>query len=338
MNYSKIFIRGVDWVGTLVLATPVYRTVRENFPESKITVCVRPWSMNLLETCPYIDEILVYNPSNIFDRIKFLKKIKKEKYDIAILLSGNFESALLCFLAGIKKRIGYPYDHRGFLLTDVVPEIQDKYCVSHLLNIVETLGLKIKNRTPEIWLTEEDKKFADDFFEKNNLKNSDLIVGIGFGVRGEESRMWPLQNFAELINLLYEKDGAKIILFGSKYDEKYLFNMKNFIKVPFINLVGQTTLRQFASVVKRCSVYVTNDTGGMHIASVSGAKVVALFGPTSFLRWGPFGDNCVIINKKIDCSPCEFKKMKNCKDNICMKNIKVEEVYQKIFEVIPKNV
>ncbi len=336
MSYSKIFIRGVDWVGTLVLATPVYRAVRENFPSAKITVCVRPWTKNLLEICPYIDELIEYNFSGLFDRIKFISELKKKNYDIAILLSGNFEAALLCFLAGIKKRVGYPYDHRGFLLTDKVYEVEEKHCTNHLLGIVESIGLKITNRQPEIWLTEEDKKFADEFFIKNGLDKNYLTVGIGFGVKGEESRMWPIENFANLINLLSEKENAKIILFGTNYDNKYLKKMIPLIRVPFIDLVGKTTLRQFASLVKKCSVYVTNDTGGMHVASVAGAKVVALFGPTSCSRWGPAGKDYIIINKKTDCSPCSFKKMKNCKNNICMKKIKVKDVYEKIMEILKK--
>jgi len=161
-----------------------------------------------------------------------------------------------------------------------------------------------------------------------------LTIGIGHGVRGEKSRCWPQENFAKLIKLLVEQLNAVVVLFGSDYD---LDSAKNIIGLinqtttikKIVNLTGKTSVTEFGACVKKCDLYISNDTGGMHIAAVSGTKVIGLFGPTDPKYWGPYGDNSYVIQGKAECSPCSYTKMKHCKSNVCMQNISVEEVFEK---------
>lgn len=339
MNYSKIFIRGVDTIGTFVLATPFYREVRRNFPDSKITVCVKPLVYELIKNCPYVDDIIIYNSKTLLERYKFIKKLKKDSYDLAFILSGSFHSALLCYLAGIKIRVGYPHDHRRFFLNHIVEENNKKHCVEYLLHIIESFGGRIENNNLELWFPSDKLEICDKIYNENKIKQSDIVIGIGFGVSGEKSRQWLTDNWVKLIRLLLEKENFWVILFGTKNDIEESNQIEEKVNSRrLINLTGKTNLSEFAYCVKKCSVYVSVATGGIHIASALNIKVLGLYCPGDEITWGPRGKSVEIITKYTNCAPCNQHKMRHCKNNICMKNIKVDEVYQKIFDVIQKNV
>jgi len=137
----KILIRGPDTVGSFVLATPFIRELRKNHPTDYIVLCIKPLVYELAKNCPYVNKVLIYEKN----RLKNFIKLKKEKFDTVFLLSGSFESALFCYLLGVKNRIGYPHDHRGFLLTQRIFEKEKKHYVDYILYILESLNYKITN-------------------------------------------------------------------------------------------------------------------------------------------------------------------------------------------------
>lgn len=327
---SKILVRGVDTVGTFVLATPFYRELRKNFPDAYITVCVKPLVYDLVKNCPYVNEVILYDAKTIFQKYRFIKKLKNGNYDLALILSGSFKSALSCYLAGIRTRIGYPHDHRGFLLTHPVKEFEKKHCVEYLLYILRDIGAKIDSVDLELWLPENSFSISEKIFNEYGITKSDIVIGIGFGVAGEKARGWPTKNWIKLIRLLLNKN-IKVILFGTKNDLTGSAEIeKNIDNKNLVNLTGKTSLIEFANCVGKCFIYVSVDTGGIHIASALGVKTVGLYVPGSDICWGPRGEKVKIISKPTKCAPCNQHKMRRCKDNICMKSITVNEVYNVI--------
>ncbi len=333
---SKILVRGVDTIGTFVLATPFYRELRKSFPEAYIAVCVKPLVYDLVKSCPYVNEVILYDAKTVFQKCKFIKKLKNDGYHVAFILSGSFESALSCYLAGIKRRIGYPHDHRGFLLTHPVKEFEKKHCVEYLLDILRDIGAKIDSVDLELWLPENSFSISEKNFNEYGITKSDIVIGIGFGVAGEKAREWPNRNWIELIKLLLNKN-IKIILFGTKNDLTESAEIeKNIDNKNLVNLTGKMDLIEFANCVKRLSLYISVATGGIHIASAVGTNIIGLYPPGDDLYWGPKGKKIRIITKSIDCAPCNQHKMKRCKNNICMKSITVDEVYNAINSTLYK--
>jgi len=306
---KKILVRGPDTVGSFVLATPFIRELRKNHPTDYIVLCIKPLIYELAKDCPYVNKVLIYEKN----RLKNFLKLKKEKFDTVFLLSGSFESALFCYVLGIKNRIGYPHDHRGFLLTEKIVEKEKKHYVNYLLYILESLGYEIKDRTPEIFVKDETNKY--EFFFKDKIP----VVGITYDSIADDARKWPKEYVLDLSKKLVAK-GFKVLLLGKTKDEI------NFSEDNIINLVNKTNLLEFVSIVKKLHTYISVATGGIHIAAALGVRAIGLYVPGDEFGWSPYSKNSVVISKNVFCSPCNPHKMKYCKDNICMKKIFPEDI------------
>ncbi len=313
---NHILIRGPDTVGSFVLATPFFRELRRNLPNAYIVLCVKPLVYELAKNCPYVNKILLYEKN----KIKNILNFKKEKFDTAFLLSGNFESAFICFLSGIKERIGYPHDYRGFLLTKKLIDKQQKHYVDYILNILEQFKFKIENKELELYLNIQDNA------EYHYIFKDKPVIGITYSSIAGDARKWPKEYVIELSEKLIDK-GYKVILLGKT---------KDVIEVPkkynnlIFNLVNKTSLIEFIGILKKLHIYISVATGGLHIASALKIRTIGLYIPGEEVGWAPYSKNSTIIYKPLKCSPCNQHKMKYCKDNICMKKITPNEVLELI--------
>lgn len=313
----KILIRGPDTVGSFVLATPFFRELRRNFKNDYIVLCIKPLVYELAVGCPYVDKVLIYE-KNILNNIK---RFKQENFNKVFLLSGSFESALVCYLSGIKVRIGYPHDYRGFLLTNKIVENKRRHYVDYLLYILEFLGYEVKERTPELYINTKDSKFEKyDYIFSDNKP----VVGITYSSIADDARKWPLDYVIKLSDMLAHK-GYKTVLLGK------VKNHKQIIKDSLIDLINKTTLTEFVYILKKLHVYISVSTGGIHIASTIGIPVIGIYTPGDEIGWAPYSSNSKIITKYVKCAPCNQHKMKYCKNNVCMQMIKPEDVFNLIF-------
>ncbi|PKN01906.1 MAG: hypothetical protein CVU77_02945 [Elusimicrobia bacterium HGW-Elusimicrobia-1] len=341
-TFNNILVRGVDTVGTFVLATPFYRALRRNYPSSKIVLCIKPLVRELAANCPYMDEVIIYDKKKYGGEFGFIRELRSRQFDAAFVLSGSFHSALICYLAGIKNTIGYPHDRRGFLLTHKIPD-NNKHCVEYLLNIIEQLGGAVESREPELWFSDDDFSKGSQILKAAGLNRDDKIIGIGFGAAGESARRWPTENWTGLIRNIIEDKRVKVVLFGTKKDlEESAVIERGVADGRLINLINRTNtvkLAEFAACVKGCAAYVSVDTGGIHVAAALGVPVVGLYVPGSDDRWGARtlkgGPAPSLISKKTPCAPCDQSKMRRCRDNICMRAITAEDVGRALIGVPP---
>ncbi len=328
MKFKRILIRGADTVGSFVLSTPFYRELRKNLSDAYIVLCVKPLVYDLVKECPYVNKIIVYDCKTLLEKIKFISYLRKECFDTVFLISGSFESAFISFFAGIKNRIGYAHDYRKIFLTEEVVEKEKKHYVDYILYILQKYKFNIEDKKTEIYIKDTQTQFDDI------IKEDRKILGVNFTVVGENARNWPKEYCIEFIKKMLYK-GFKVILFGTKNGIKYSnyvasrINDKN-----FINLIGKTSLKEFVCLVKRCDIYVSVDTGGIHIANALGVKTVGLYVPGSDFCYGIRGENAKIISHKTDCSPCNQNKMKYCTDNKCMKLISTDEVVETVENMV----
>jgi len=320
---KRTLIRGPDTVGSFVLATPFFRELRKNCPNDYIVLSVKQAVFDLAKNCPYVDKVLLYGKNKFVN----IQQFKKEKFDTAFLLSGSFESALICFLAGIKNRIGYPHDHRGFLLTHKIKEIQKKHYVDYILYILESLNYTVLDKTPEVYI---DKKI-NNFKYPQIFSYNKPIIGITYASVANDARYWPKEYVEELVNSLVEKNFA-IVLLG-KTNKVYQIKQTENV----IDLVNKTSLSDFVNIVRKLSCYVSVATGGIHIASVLGVNTIGLYILGDEFGWSPIGKNVFVITKKVHCAPCTPHKMKYCRENICMKSITPKEVEQQILNFLTKS-
>ncbi len=319
---KKILIRGPDRVGSFVLATPFFRELRKNCYNDYIVLSVKELVFDLAKNCPYVDKVLIYTRN----RLNNIKLFRKEKFDSVFLLSGSFESALVCFLAGIKNRIGYPHDHRGFLLTHKVKELYKKHYIDYILYILESLGYSVEDRTPEVYIDDLSVNKYDYIF-----CDEKPVLEITYASVADDARFWPKEYVEEFIDSLIKKN-FKVVLLGKT---NRIYKIKETKDV--FDLVNKTSLLDFINIVKKLSCFVSVATGGIHISSVLGVNTIGLYIPGDEIGWYPVGKNVLVITKNVSCAPCNPHKMKYCKNNICMKSIKPKEVEDYLLNFLTKS-
>lgn len=328
LNKMKILVIKIGAVGDVVLAVPSLRAIRERFPKAHIAVLVGVESRQLLQNCPYVDELIAYNTpfvkKNIFNFMKLAEGLRKSSFDITIDFQNSSRSHALGFLSLAPKRFGYKNTKLGFLLNYGIKDVRVGLPpLQHQFRILGLLGIQLKDERLEVWPTENDFKFTDEFLAGQWMVAGHPLVGINIGSSPRwRTKRWPPDKLSRLCDELAKKN-IRVILTGVK--EEYAAAMRIIASTQSkpINATGKTTLNQLAALIKRCRVFITTDSAPMHIAAAVGVPVVAIFGPTDPKRHSPPLDKIAVIRKGLNCSPC-YKP--DCKSPRCMEEIGVSEI------------
>ncbi len=332
---KRILIFNVNWLGDVLFSTATIRNIRRNYPDSFIACAIPGRCYQILKGNPHLDEIIIFDEKErqkgTLAKLKFVQLLKSKKFDAVFLLHRSLTRALICRLAGIPERIGYYTKKRGFLLTKrIAPIGKDAlHRIDYYLNIIEKAGLKVEDRYLEFFIDESDIKFVDEFLDKKGISGEDLLAVINPGGNWLPKR-WPQEHWAALADKLISEFGAKVIITGGYSDIAVTHKIRDLMKEKPIVASGVFNLKQLGALCKRADLFITADTGPLHIANASGTKrIIALFGPTSPEITGPYPlEGTVVLSKGVGCKiPCY---MVNCKDNRCMKAIKPEDVINEI--------
>ncbi|MFH1398403.1 MAG: lipopolysaccharide heptosyltransferase II [Candidatus Omnitrophota bacterium] len=335
MATKRILIFNVNWLGDVLFSTATIRNIRYNFPDAIIACVIPPRCYPVLKDNPHLDEIIIFDESGkhfgLWGKIAFIRQLKTGKFGLAFLLHRSFTRALICYLAGIPVRIGYCTGKQWLVLTKkIIPPDRDRvHRIDYYLNIIQKAGLKAEDRYTEFFITDEDDKFIQDFLSKKEIQQGDFIVGVNPGGNWLPKR-WPKELWVSLIDRLTRECGAKVILTGGPEDLVLSRDIGSKLSDKSITACGLLSLKQLGALFKRLDVFITADSGPIHIANAVGCKnIIGLFGPTNPLITGPYpGDNVIILKKEIGCRiPC-YKV--NCPDNRCMKAITVDDVVEQV--------
>ncbi|MFA5410562.1 MAG: lipopolysaccharide heptosyltransferase II [Candidatus Omnitrophota bacterium] len=335
MENKRILIFNVNWLGDVLFSTAAIRNIRRNFPQSFLACVIPSRCYPVLKGNPHLDEIIIFDDDDrhkgIVAKLNFVKFLKGKNFDTAFLLHRSFTRALLCRLAGIPSRIGYYTRKRAFLLTQgILPPAKDSlHRIDYYLNILEKAGLRLEDRYLDFFTGDEDTASVDSFLSKNSVGKGDFLAVINPGGNWLPKR-WPKEYWALLADKLIHKLNAKVIVSGSVSDIPLAQEIKNLMKDKPLLACGVFNLKQLGALAKKADLFITADTGPLHIANAVGAKkIIALFGPTSPAVTGPYPSaNVIVIQKKVGCRiPCYAI---DCKNNHCMKAITPEEVFEKI--------
>lgn len=345
----KILIVQVAGIGDLVLATPTLRALRNRFPQSHISLLTMPKAVGVVTGSPYVDEVFTLDLNKYPHFLSFLrrrgfkeilgliKRLREKHFDMAISLfslvrrRGIIRMALLFYLIGVKYRVGRDTDGRGFFYNIKVPEKGGgtKHEVERNLDVARTLGADIKDKCLEVYVSNEDRKYVSQFLSQNRVLDNDLIIGLNPGA-SIPSHLWGKENFAKLGDELIKRYQTKIVITGGPDEMKLADEIASMMEARPIIAAGKTTLKQFANLMERCNLFITNSTGAMHMAVAMNTPLIALLGPDP-VKYFPYGDRCVVIKKDVSCSPCYKLK---CKKHLCMKLITVEDVLQAAEELL----
>ncbi|MCL0042440.1 lipopolysaccharide heptosyltransferase II [Thermodesulfovibrionales bacterium] len=338
MTSSKILIRGVNWIGDAVMTTPAITAIRKMHPESEISLLIKPFVSPIFEKDPSIDEIILYEDRyrGILGRLMLVARLKEKKFSRAILFQNAFNAALIPFLAGIPERTGYNRYKRGLLLTKPVQFSSDDRRSHHINYYLNLLGISLEAglAQPWIYLSVEERVSARSMLSK--LKRP--ILGINHGATYGSAKRWFPGRFAAVADRFMADTQGSVVIFGSKNETDMAEEIEKAIKRDrtshLLNLAGKTSLRGLSSLISECDLFVTNDSGPMHIAYAVGTPTVAIFGSTDPEQTGPVGIRNKVLRADIACSPC-FSR--TCKDNNmkCMHAITSADVYSEISDIIP---
>lgn len=332
---KRICIMATAGIGNVILLTPMIRSLRRGIHNSKIVVVVATeGAKDVLEGCEFVDKVILLNSKGSF------KAMRDEWLDLTIAAtSRGFIRAKRAFRTGAMYRLGFKYDHRdksdiGFLYTHSIKLDESKHEVEQGLDLIRSLGI-YQVRELYMHVTEDDRKTSDQMLKNSGVKDEDFLVGVhaGMGEHDPKGRCWHTDGFAQVCHILMKDFGAKPVLIGDERDFPTAQKIAGIMKEKPVVLAGKTTLRQTAAVLEKCRLFIGNDGGPMHISTAVKTPVVAIFGPTNSVRYGPYGSEHIIVKSHLPCIPCHNPHepgIKCDKGMECMKAVSVDMVMKAI--------
>ncbi|OGX27755.1 MAG: hypothetical protein A2787_03780 [Omnitrophica WOR_2 bacterium RIFCSPHIGHO2_01_FULL_48_9] len=282
-NYQNILIVRTDRIGDVILTTPALEAVRKNFPQAKISVLVAPLTKDLVAGNPYVNEVLVDDRKGVHRGVvgfwRMVSSLRRQKFDLAIIFHTKKRTNALCFLAGIPERVGYHNNKFGFLLTGKIKDTRplgEKHESEYCLEVLRSLGMQAGPGQIYLPLQDSAERWAEYFFKKQPGRPGERTIAIHPGASGPEKR-WSLEGFIELMNSLSQKYPCRFIIVGAVDIQADAARMQASLKAPCSDLTGQTSVSQLASLLKRCHMLVSNDSGPVHVAAAAGTPVVSIF-------------------------------------------------------------
>ena len=343
---GNILILRMDGLGDLVLSTAAFREIRNGFPKARITLVVGSWARDIAECISFYDHLIVHDcflfsffrGNRKFDfrgELKFIKELRKNKFDLGIDLRGDLLSIIPLYLSGAKFRFAKDTRGGGFLLTHIVK--WQKRGIKHekdkALQVVETLGLSIKSRDMELSIAQDDVEYVEKYMDENGLNQSELLVTIA-PCALYPWRSWRPDNFAQVASAIMKTYNAKVVLVGNRDDRPILDEINALTEFKAINSAGMLSLQQVSALIYKSAIFIGNDSGLIHIAAAHKTPMVQIFGPGEPEKFAYTGKNNILLIKN-DCPyhPCTQQTCK-CQDNWCMGQILVEDVMRAFSKIV----
>ena len=336
------------FIGDTILTVPFLRNLRQAEPDAFIAWMVAPGSSEVVRGIPYVDELIFWDPVTIHadsrgthktfgKKIKFIRELRARNFDKVYVLKRSFGSALIGFLSGARKRIGFATEGRIFLLTRPVPYRSEQHEVLSFLDVLKADGIPVEDDYLESWVTPQETDDAEKLLAAAGADKSRLLAIHPFGSIYEKT--WPIERFAETASELQERFGLQAVILGAKGDIPGFEPFRQLFPKGSCDLVGKCSIRTTQAVLRRSTFFLGNDSGVMHLAAAAGLPLLALYGPTSPARFGPWGEKTAVIYSGFDCSPCRQKYFTECEaaaggKPACIDSIKVETVVAECARIL----
>ena len=325
-----------SWVGDVVMATPTVHALRLRYPEARITALVRESVHPIIDACPWLDQVIALESAGV---LAVARRLRPEKFDMAVLLPNSFRWALAAKLAGIRQIVGYSRDGRGWLLSDrLAPPRRDGRFIptptlDYYLQIAVHLGCVEPAKRMQLFTRPDHDAEADRLLAGAMGDQHGRLVLLSPGASYGPAKMWPADRFAAVADRCVRELGAVVAVSGSPQERPILDETIAAASEPIIDLAAAgMNLTLLKSVIKRSSLVITNDTGTRHIAAAFDVPVVTIFGATD-PAWTVIDfEKERQVNAFADCAPCQKKVCPL--DHRCMTGVSVDTVFEQAKELL----
>ena len=327
-------------MGDVILSTPVIKNIRQAYPNSYIAFMCRPYTREILESNPYLDEVIVYDKygkhKSFLSSLRFSFILRRKRFDWALILHPTNRVHMATFFAGIKVRAGWNRK-MGFLLTHKLAhtkQLGEKHELEYTLDLLKLVNVPVKHKDMFFPLKDNSLIYIKSALYKHGVSDSDKII-VFHPSASCPSKRWPEEYFIELIRLIKSEFNFKMVVVSSREEAQYADKIVNKF-ADIIDMRGRLTLSQLGALIKRAAILISNDSGPVHIAAALGTPVVSIFGRNdrglSPNRWRPLGSKSFFVHKDVGCSPCLAH---NCKKGfLCLRAVKPDEVFSLVKKII----
>ncbi len=336
MNLKSVLVVKLSAIGDVIHALPVSYALKETYPEAKVTWVVEPPAYNILQDNPYIDEIIVFEKKKfkslggfIQNYGPFREKLNHQEYDAVLDLQGLFKSAAIawCSKAPIKLGTCNMRELSDRISRPVIGTHAQGHIVERYLDVARALGCRVDKVVFPMEISAVDGKMARSYLYAAGCRGDIPYVVLAIGANWPNKR-WPVEHYAKLADWIYNKGYLPVIIGGGSLDEQLAEDICRMAEIPPINMVGKTTLKQLAYVIREAKATVGGDTGPVHLSAGLGTPTIMVMGPTDANRNGPYGQLENAIEADWECRYCWKRACPKNRD--CLAKITPEMVEQKL--------
>ncbi|MCD7873412.1 MAG: lipopolysaccharide heptosyltransferase II [Acidaminococcaceae bacterium] len=341
MEYKNILLIKMSSLGDILHTLPFAAALRQRFPQAKITWLVHPQFAGFVPDPPVIDEIIYFdkvkfNKMSLLDKLAYFLEMRRllhsKKFDLVIDMQGLFKSAVLAAISGCPDRISYceMREGSGLVSKAICGSHSRDHVIERYLDVARYLGAEVKEITFSVPDLDKETLSAQKKLQDRGLQGDYIVMVPGARWKTKE---WPAEHYASLAKMIIA-DGLAVVLAGGADDTAKGAKITALAGNPaqLINLIGQTSLRELAALIKGCRIYISADTGPLHFAAALKKPLITMYGPTKADRTGPYGsDDATVILSPAACAGCLKKE---CDDWHCMYAITPEMVYAAYAEKI----
>lgn len=345
-NIQKILVIHPQRIGDFLVLQPMIRALKKRFSQIPISFLASNDIKPLAERDPSLAKVFVFDEINVglWEFLRLYHTLKKQSFDLIINCQTgftNFKRTLLP-LTGKRYRIGFRRGGFVDLFATHLIEMPKQHIIRQFPELLTPLGINNIDLTLKIFYSDNDTQFVKTLLEKHGFKNKDRLVIIHPGNRNPLKR-WKPEYFAKLADGLVKKKDIRIVLTGIKEDLPIVKEIQDLMKMPSLNLIGQTDVLQLSTLIAKASLLISVDTAPIHIASATNTPTIGIYGPTETFYWGAWNiKNQKIIETWPSCKLCEnndfnkiFHPIKcNQKENICMSQIKPQIVLEEALKLL----
>jgi heptosyltransferase-2 len=326
---ERIIVRAPNWVGDAVLSIPALRSLRGRFPRARITLLVRPGVAGLFRSAAFADEVWDRPSPGILRWIPTARQVRREAFDLGVLLTNSFESALTLFAGGVAERAGYATDNRTPLLTRAVALPEGKlHQRDYYLHLLEAflgpgpevgVGIGLEATGPE-------REAARALLAAEGIEPPPGLLVLSPGAAFGSAKRWMEERFAAVADRTHRELGLRTVIIGTAAEEPIAARIRSMMAAPATVLAGRTDLETLVGVLAEASLVVANDSGPMHISAALGVPTLGIFGSTDAEVTGPLGPRTRVVRQAVECSPCLLRECPI--DHRCMDRLSVERVFE----------
>jgi heptosyltransferase-2 len=335
-------IRVPNWVGDAVMAVPALRELRRIFRDAHITLIARAWVAGLFDGEGLADDLIAVDDANGFTQkishfAGMARRLRREQFDLAVLLQNAFGAALLARAAGAKRIAGYPTDGRRALLDIAIPfepDYKTLHQARYYLHLVRELERKltgesqveIENLQPQLHASDEHRAKVWEMLASFGMEPGARLLAINPGATNSRAKQWLPERFARVADRFVEMEGFQVVIVGAAGDLEAANEVARSMRSPVAMLAGKTKIGELKAVLASASLVISNDTGAAHVSAAVGVPTVVVFGPTEHVSTRPLSDRAMVVRHTVECSPC---MLRDCPiDHRCMTRVEVDDVYR----------